>query len=211
MKRFTYCILFLLMWSMTNLSASAQGYSIKVKIKNLNKGQVFLAYHFSDKMYVADTCELNSKGEGVFQKNKTLTGGMYVIFLPTKNYFDIIVGEQQKFSVENDTTQFLKNIKVTGSLENDVFIKYQQFLEDKQKLAADLRKQKDAVKGNAAEESKLQKKLEELDKEVKNEINRIVTTYPKLFFAKFLKSVQAVEPPEAPKDENGQPKDPNFQ
>jgi len=211
MKRFTYCILFLLLWSMASLTAQAQGYSIKVKIKNLNKGQVFLAYHFSDKIYVADTCELNEKGEGIFQKKKTLTGGMYLIFLPTKTYFDIIVGDQQKFSVENDTTNFIKNIKVTGSPENDVFIKYQVFLEAKQKEATDLKKQKDAAKGNAAEEANIQKKLETLDKEVKAEINRIITTYPNYFFAKFLKSIQPIEPPEAPKDAKGQPIDPNFQ
>jgi hypothetical protein len=108
--------------------ASAQGYEIKVKIHHIPNDTVILGHHFNERLIPDDTVVLDHKCEGVFRGKEKLPVGMYFLFLPSHNYFDILVDGNQKFTIENDTTEFLKNMIITGSIENQVFHDYQEML-----------------------------------------------------------------------------------
>ena len=103
----------------------ADGYEIRVKINGIKDTNIILGHHFAGAMYPDDTVKVDKNGIGIFKGKKTLPQGMYIIFLPSKNYFDIIIGENQKYSVENDTSNLFKKIKFSGSKENQIFFEYQ--------------------------------------------------------------------------------------
>jgi peroxiredoxin len=192
----------------------AQGYKISVKINNLKDTTVFLAHHFADKIYVDDTLKLNSKGEGSFKgKNKkTLPGGIYVVFLPNKTYFDILVTEkEQVFSLVSDTANFSKTLKFTNTLENKLFYEYQNFIEKKRKEIDPLVKEREKVKNDPKKTKEFQDKIEAIDKSVSAEMQRIITENPNLFLSKFLTATKEVKVPPTPLDANGKPIDPDFQ
>lgn len=188
--------------------ADENAYRIELKIENFKDNVCYLGYPYGDKKYLADTAEINSEGKFVFEGTKPLDGGLYFIYSPNNLYFDLIVAETN-FSLETDTLDYIKHMKTEGTLENEVFFEFQRFMREKQKLAGELSEQL-KVEGVQEEKDKIAAQLKEIDVEVKTFRSGIIEKYPETFVVKFIKATTSIEIPEAPKDENGEPLDPNF-
>jgi len=183
---------------------------IKVTIHNLPDSPIILGHHFNKMLYPDDTIKLNNKGYGVFEAQKAYPGGMYFIYLPTGKYFDILLSADQQFSIENDTTDFLQNMTINGSEENQLFYNYQKFLVKKREEASALQKEKSAA---TSEENKkeIDQKLDKISQDVKDYMNNLIKTHPDMFLSKFLLATKEIDVPEPPKDENGNITDSLFQ
>ncbi len=180
------------------LTAFAQkGYKIDVTIKGAENSNIILGYHKADKMIPADTAKTDARGHAVFKGHKKLIDGLYLIYLPkTKTYFDIVMGDDQTFSVQNDTTDLYKNLKITGSLDNKIYLDYLHFMEKLSKQANKIEQQLKQAKSEA-KKKKLQKELEKLSKQREDYINNIAKQYPDLFVTKFLKATIDVRVPDS--------------
>ncbi|NOZ46516.1 MAG: redoxin domain-containing protein [Chlorobi bacterium] len=203
-----------ILFSISSTFVLADGYKIKVTIDGLKDTSIYLGYHFGDKKYVTDTTRLNSKGVGIFEGNKKLDGGIYLIVLPSKTYFEIIIDKDQNFSIEADTAVFsnnyLRNIKISGSEENSQFYAYQIFMSDESKKAQDIRKLMNKEKNNADSTKILKEETDNIDKEVKDYWAKIIEKNPDGLLSAVLKALTEIDVPEAPKDENGNITDSTF-
>lgn len=206
-------LMFCFLLTTVSFSASDTGYEIEVKINNLSNQEIFLGHHFGGKLYVSDTTMLNTEGYGVFEDNEALNPGLYLIFLPSKKYFDIIVDENQSFYIENDTTDFVKNIKIKNSPQNTEFYEYQKFLMQKQNQAKELNALKDQYSkaGNQGKLNETQEKYAEIDKEVNQRINKVINDNQGKFIATLMKLSKEVKIPDPPKDSQGNITDSTFQ
>lgn len=175
--------------------ASAQGYEIKVKIHHIPNDTVILGHHFNERLIPDDTVVLDNKCEGVFRGKEKLPVGMYFLFLPSHNYFDILVDGNQKFTIENDTTEFLKNMIITGSIENQVFHDYQEMLNSSTKEYRELSEQLETVKGDEAKENEIKEKMKAIGQRVEKAYENQKAQYPNHFFSKFLTATRDVEVP----------------
>ncbi len=173
----------------------SQGYEIKIKIKNLKNDTVMLGHHFNAQLIPDDTLTLKN-GEGIFRGKKDLPGGMYFIFMPNHNYFDILIDKKQKFSIEADTANFLSTTKFKDSPENTVFLNYQIFLNDKSKIADELKKEREKNVSDAGKVKQIDAQLNQINEDVKAFFKKTVSENPTLFFSKFLKATTQVEVPE---------------
>lgn len=189
---------------------SENGYEIKVKIIGIHDTTLILGHHFANSMYPDDTIKIDKNGNGVFKGKKSFPQGMYIIFLPSKKYFDFILGDNQKFSVENDTSDLFKKIKFSGSKENQVFYDYQYLLNNKRDEVKKLQDQHKNAKTNE-EKTKLLNQINTINDDVKNYKNKVIADYPNTFIAKFIKATQDIEVPEPPKDAKGNVTDSTFQ
>lgn len=188
----------------------AQGYEIKLKIAELKGSQIILGHHFGGMFYPDDTTQLDSKGAGVFKKQKAFPQGMYFIYLPTKKYFDILMGDDQTFSIEVDTTDFVKSAKISGSTENELYFSYMRTLaENQQKANALVERKKNA--SSETQKDSATKALDRINKEVLTYIDKLINGNKGLFFTKFLVALKEVEVPEPPKDATGKVTDSTFQ
>ncbi len=180
------------------LTTYGQGYEIKVKIKNLKKDTIVLGHYFTKQSMLIpnDTVVLNDKGVGTFKGKEKLREGMYFLFLPNKRLFDILLTDNQKFTVENDTVDFLKNIKITGDKQNQLFIDYQKYSAEKREQAKELTAKYKATK-DKKQQDKILKEFNKVNKSIIDKQNEIVKANPNSFFAKFLKSIQEVEVPKS--------------
>ncbi len=125
MKKNTAFLLLILLSLFSN-QLLAQGFSIKGKITGLKDTTVFLAHYFGyNQQVIKDTAQVDAKGNFVFQGDKQLPEGLYLVSLPKGRYFDLIIGNQE-FSFETDTSNLIKKMKVTGSKENENFFAFQQ-------------------------------------------------------------------------------------
>ena len=192
----------------TLVFAEDNAYRIEVKINKFAGDVCYLGYPYGDKKYLADTAEINDQGKFVFEGTKPLDGGLYFIYSPKNLYFDLVVAESE-FSIETDTLDFVKHMKTEGSVENEVFFSFQQFMREKQKLGAELSEQLKATE-DQEEKDKITDQLKALDTEVKSFRADLMKNHSETFAAKFIRSTIAVEVPEAPKDADGNNLDPNF-
>ncbi|MBI5540705.1 MAG: redoxin domain-containing protein [Bacteroidia bacterium] len=124
-------------------SLYGQGYKIKIKVRGLSENDtLLLAHRFAENLYPDDTVLVDKNGCGTFYKKEKLDGGIYVIVIPSlkKRYFEFLMDKSTQFSIETDTTDFIANIKSTGSDENKIFFDWQRSmagLEKKMKVASE--------------------------------------------------------------------------
>jgi len=102
------------------------GYNIDLTINDLRDSTVFLAYHLGDKQYIKDTIKLDKSGHGIVHGQETLPAGIYMIVLPGKKYFEVLISDQQHFSLSCNYSDYFNTLKFSGSDENSAFIDYQK-------------------------------------------------------------------------------------
>src|SRR5476651_289973 len=68
-------------------------YNLKFKVNGLKDSACYLANYYGDKQYIQDTARMDSKGNFTFEGTKELSGGIYLVVLPGKKYFEIILTE----------------------------------------------------------------------------------------------------------------------
>ena len=122
-------LIFSILLSLVPVFLSGQlknGYEINVTIMDLQDSTVFLAYHLGDKQYIKDTVKLDRSGNGIFRGQQTLPQGIYMIVLPGRKYFEILISDNQRFSLSCTFSDYFNTLKFTGSVENSAFVEYQK-------------------------------------------------------------------------------------
>ena len=189
--------------------AKAGGYEIKVRINGLKDTICFLGYHFGDKQFIKDTVPVDKNGWTVFKGKDSLPGGIYLVIMPSKTYFEIIVNEQ-KFTIETDTADFISNFKVTGSLENKLFNEHQRFIVDASRRSQSIRARLDAYKDNKDSSKAIREESAAVDKQVKDYRLKLIKDNPGTFIAKIFTTMSEPEVPEPPRDAKGSLIDSSF-
>lgn len=213
MKKIFLLGLIALTYSITN-NIFSQQYEINVHIENLEDSTIYLGYYYGDKQYAKDTLTLNSKGNGVFQGEDTLSGGVYFILVPGNLFFELLIDSDQKFNIKtiysNDAGELTKNLTSKGSDDMDLYLNYQRFMAQKGELAIDLRKR---LKLSVDENIKKQitDSLQLLHNEVKTKWEYIEVNHSESLLASILLCNKEIDIPEPPKDENGNILDSAFQ
>ncbi len=109
-----------------------KGYEIRVQIDNYQEEKIVLAHEFLNRYPVVDTVAVNAQGEYVFQGDSALASGVYMLVLPPENAFVTLMmteGEQH-FSIKSDYNSLSKSIKIEGSLDNQLYYDYMNYLND---------------------------------------------------------------------------------
>jgi thiol-disulfide isomerase/thioredoxin len=102
------------------------GYEISITIKGLRDSSVYLAYHLGDKQYINDTIKLDNSGKAVIRGQQQLPQGIYMIVLPGRNYFEMLMSTDQIFSVSCSYRDYFNTLNFEGSNENTAFVSYQK-------------------------------------------------------------------------------------
>jgi thiol-disulfide isomerase/thioredoxin len=187
-------IVILILFNLIAFTGFSQGYKISIKVNGIPKDTTcFLAYHFGDKQYLKDTAKVDSKGYFTFDGKKPLDKGIYLAVLPGKKYFEFIVSEQS-FTLETDTSDYNKNMKVKGSLENTLFYDFLKFLGPVGKRADSL--QKELPNAKSKEDTLfIRAQIDSANKQVENFRRKIIKNNPNTFVAALFKSMLPIVEP----------------
>ena len=191
-------------------AGNTEGYNIKITAKGLKEGTVcLLANYYGDKQYIKDSAIANANGEVVFKGTEKYPQGIYLFVPRNKRYFDFVMDEGQNFSLETDTLDYVKYMKIKGSDENKDFYDFQTFMAEKQKQIEPLRDLLKKSKDNKDTSKLIQDKMSAIDTDVKKYKTNFIKNNPKAFVAKLFKAMEDPEIPEAPLLANGK-KDTTF-
>lgn len=186
------------------------GCNIKITAKGLKEGSMcILANYYGGSQYIQDSAKANAKGEVIFKSAEKWPEGIYLFVPPNKKYFDFVMDPGQNFSLETDTLDYIKYMKVKGSEENKYFYDYQTFMAGKQKEIEPLREQLKKIKNSKDSTKSIQDKMNAIDKEVKDYKLNFIKSKPKTFVAQIFRSMEEPQIPEAPILPNGK-KDTTF-
>lgn len=176
----------------------SQGYNIKISVKGAENDTVFLAHYFGEMQFALDTVLLDAKGKGAFTGTEALEGGIYMFYFPSLKMrsFELLMVENQNFSIETDTLDFYKHIKVDGSKENKAFYAFHNYMiknsEKKDPLISEI---KTLEKSSKRYES-IKEQLIANEKEVKAYWNALTKTWDGTLFGHVVKAMIEPEIPE---------------
>ncbi|MFC2151642.1 thioredoxin-like domain-containing protein [Bacteroidota bacterium] len=202
-----YTILASLIVVFTWNAAFSQTYKIDVRISDLKEKEIYLGYYYGNKTYVKDTIKLDANGKGSFKGDSLLDQGVYIVVLPSKNYFDILVGTDQEFSVETSSDDLIKNLKIKGSTENAAFKEFQQYMINKNAESAALQNKLKKFDETSDSTQILKDQLDELSSVVKDYWDTTITENEGTLLGVIIKAMKNPEIPEIEIPEDVENKD----
>jgi thiol-disulfide isomerase/thioredoxin len=211
MKSFFINQLGALLLTLVTLSAVAQknGYQIIVHVPNMKDTTCYLARYYGDKQYIIDTVKSDKEGIAVFQDNQRLDGGIYLFVYPDKHYFEMIIDQEQFFTMETSWGDPISDMKVKGSKDNQLFYDYLKSAISIQKASAQLQ-QSLATAKTKADSAAIIDQLRANETRSNATREEYVKAHPETFLAKVFTTMKEPEvPKEIPVLPNGR-KDSTF-
>ena len=187
-------------------NTSPDAYKISGRISGLKDTTVILAHFYGSTQYIPkDTARVDGMGNFVFSKKKTLPTGLYLVVTPKNGYLQFLIPDANpQFSFQTDTANVVKNMKVTGSKENELFYGYQQELgklsDEAQALNAQRKTRTDPTSVAA-----INQQMVSLQKQAQSQRDQLFSQDGNTFAAKLIKASAEPEVPPAPKLANGRP------
>jgi len=197
-----FILLSLGLWALTG-RGYAQGYNIKLTVPQIPEKNVILANYFEGKVYAVDTARLDAGGTGYFRKSdRKLARGMYLLLFSPSNYFDLIIGDKQHFSITTDTLDILEKIHFEGSPENTAFLDFQKFMTAQNVKTRKIREDFDKDPGKETEEvkQKYTAQFEQADREVRSYIAELTQKFPGSALATFANFTLSANAPDFSKE-----------
>ena len=208
MKRIVLSCLFLVFIVCQTLAQTkvvqktSAGYNISITLTPLKNTWIYLGCHYGKYKNLSDSAWVNEKSEGVFKGNTKLPGGIYFIVSPQKTLlFEVLMDEGQHFSIKSDTSK-PESVIITGSLENQIFQQYTQYLTEKAPALSKLQQQLTTTK-NSKDSVALRAELVKKNKELQDYKETLIKKYPTSILAVFFNTLKRPEIPAMPRLANG--------
>lgn len=210
LKKILLLLLFLGSWGISaQLKAANEGYLINFRVKGMKDTICLIATYYGNGNYVKDTVKVDAAGRFTFKANADFPKGIYLAVINDKSYFEFIVNNDRKFSMETDLKDLSGKMVITGSPENQLFYDYLKY--NKIRFAEIQAVQKLIVRGKTSKDSinLLNEKSEAINKEIIRYKLEIAEKHPSSFVAFFINAMREPEVPEIPILPNGR-KDSTF-
>jgi len=196
MKILTQLIIALVLGFNCMMSWAQSHMDVKIEVEGFGGSEAYLAYYYWDKQYIEDTVTVEN-GTFSFKQDTSIQPGIYLVVLPPENnYFELIMGEDQQFSVHTDTANLSGNLMVEGSEENEIFYRDVKFLAEKRQVVNTLQGQLKAVDQESEEAAEVKKQIQRVNIEVQDARSDLIDQYPDLLYAAVLRAMKEPEIPE---------------
>ena len=187
-------ILLILCFSLAGYSQNKE-YKIKMKVTGMKDSTCFLINYFGDKRYYKDTAQFNNKGEVVFEGKEQHPGGIYTLYSGGKVLFEFVVNNESLIDIETDTNDYIMNMKVNKSKENEIFFEHIKYITEQQKLSQPYRNTMNSKEASEKDKKDATEKLTQIGKNINKYRLGIIDKYPDLFVSVIFKTMKEPEPP----------------
>ncbi|MEL6251743.1 MAG: DUF5106 domain-containing protein [Bacteroidota bacterium] len=175
-----------------------KNYEIGVRLNNYKQPKIYLGHYYGNSNRLRDSAELVN-GSYLFKGEVTLEPGMYLVILPpTNRFFEVVVDKDQHFTIETDTTDLIGNLKIEGSIDNQIFYDDINFLSEQREKITPLQQRFQQAQEGSSEYEELKTQMAEIDSTVMRHRRKLNAEHGEKFYPKFLKAMARVQVPEAP-------------
>jgi len=190
-------------------SYGQQEYVIKFKIKGCKDTTCFIGNYYSNGTYVKDTLKIDAYGRCTFKAPANLPRGLYLFIITEKNYFDFVINNDHKFSIETDRSDPIQKMVIKDSPDNDLFYQYLRFNGEKYGKIQALQEKMKKTGDDKDSTEYYSKKIEEINREMINYKLDLARNKPSSFTALLINAMKEPDVPEVPVLSNGR-KDSTF-
>jgi len=157
---------------------------IVVNVKNMVNPKASLIGYYAESHYTADTAAVNN-GKFVFKNSDGYDQGLYFISIGQDKFAQVLLADDQKFTISLDAMDPINTIVVKGSEENELFydnLKYEQDFNQRFGIVNNqLKQQTDGT----LEYKRLSTEKETLENERINTLESLFKKHPNKLFTKF--------------------------
>lgn len=187
-----------------SVSCFAQsGYNLRFKVDGLKDTTAYLGYYYGESTFVKDTARVNSAGEFAFDGKQPLPQGVYFLVLNKTRLFELVVSHTQTFSLETSTSDYVKNMKVTGDIDNKLFFENMIFNMERHKEAEPFIKTIQDSSLTEDQKKEARENFKKINEKVLAYQEDIIARHPKTLTARIFKANKAVKIPDPPKKADG--------
>lgn len=187
-----------------SLACIAQtGYKIRFKVDGLKDTTAYLGYYYGESTFVKDTARVNHAGEFVFDGAQALPQGVYFLVLNKTRIFELVVGNNQNFSLETSTSDYVKNMKVTGDADNRLFFENMVFNMERHREAEPFIKVIQDSTLSEDEKKAARENFKKVNEKVLAYQEKVISEHPTTVTARIFKANKPVQIPEPPKKADG--------
>lgn len=191
------------------LSMAQKDFNIRFRVNGLRDTSCLIAYYYSNSTYIKDTVKVDGSGRCTFKAPSDLPKGLYVFVISDKLYFDFVVNNDRKFSMETDKVNPVGNMTIKDSPENELFYKYLRYNRSKYDEINAIDEQAKRVEGNKDSIKVLSARAAAVNRELITYKLGLVEKYPDSFTAFMINAMREPDIPDAPVLPNGR-KDSTF-
>ncbi|MFH1297976.1 MAG: thioredoxin-like domain-containing protein [Bacteroidota bacterium] len=188
-KAQSYILLFLFSFPIF-LFAGPDGYTVKFKIHGLKDTICLVANYYGSGTYVTDTLGVDGQGRCTFTAPADQPRGVYILVISEKNYFDFVLNNDRKFTMETDKDDPVRSMKVTGSLDNDEFYAYMRYTQEKIQSIQALQAQQKSYESNEDSVQAINQRIVALNNELIDYKLNIVKERPFSFLAMLINAMK---------------------
>jgi thiol-disulfide isomerase/thioredoxin len=191
-------LLFISAWS-----SAQSGYKIHFKIDGLKDTTAYLGYYYGESTFVKDTAQVNHTGDFVFDGKQALPQGIYFLVLNKTRIFELVVGTNQRFSLHTNTSDYVKHMKVTGDVDNQLFFENMVYNMERHKEAEPFIKviQDSTLKEDGKKTAR--ENFMKINEKVLAYQEEVINKHPTTLTARIFKANKALKIPDPPKKEDG--------
>lgn len=183
--------------SIAQAQTDSTGYAIRVQIKGLRDSTCYMGYYFGAGQYVTqDTAKADTSGVLLFEGKRKLPQGLYVLRLPGNQRLELVVSDQQRFSVLTDLGDLVEQAKFEHSPDNKL---YYDYLAEKEKTEEQI----NVLGLTTGNELMIRQRVRELDQSLNRFRTALYRGSPDLLAAKYLKAAGELPMPSPPRRPNG--------
>ncbi len=172
------------------------GYNIGITVPDIQDSSIYLAYHFGNKQYIKDTITLDARGHGAFTGKEALPQGIYLVVLPGKKYFEILLSADQKFSASCRYSDYYNSLNFSDSPENTRFLDYQKNWSVMQTKATGINKRVQSNRGNSDSLRILKEEQKTQEQEMKFYLKSVIAQNDNNLLSVLVKSMIPIDVPE---------------
>src|SRR5690606_20533415 len=163
----------------------------------------YLGYYYGESTFIKDTAQVNSKGEFVFDGKQSLPQGVYFLVLNKTRIFEFVISQDQHFSLATNTADYVKNMKVTGDIDNQLFFENMSFNMERHKEAEPFIKVLQDSTLTEAQKKDARENFSKVNAKVLAYQEGVIREHPGTLTARIFKANQPIKIPDPPKKADG--------
>ncbi|MFP4488069.1 MAG: thioredoxin-like domain-containing protein [Bacteroidales bacterium] len=196
----TRSVLVLLAVIIINFSAYSvpqepEGCNIFFDFEHAGNSFISLAYHMGDKQYIKDTLYTDQDGKARLERSEALDRGLYMVVFPDNNLFEMIIADDQQFTVSCNRDDIINTLRFEGSAENTAFIEYRKRWRSFQERSGEYRQRISSL-SNPDSVDILQSELKDMEEEILDYIRTTASSHEGTLLSAMLKSMLPVRVPD---------------
>ena len=191
--------LLILMLFLSVQAFAQSGYKIRFKVDGWKDTTAYLGYYYGESTFVKDTAKVNHTGEFVFDGKQTLPQGVYFLVLNKTRIFELVVGKNQNFAMQTNSADYVKNMVVTGDVDNKLFFENMVFNMERHQEAEPFIK---IIQDSSLSEDQKKEAREgftKINEKVMSYQDKVIQEHPTTLTARIFKANKAIKIPDPPK------------